>query len=185
MVLIAAIPILRPATPAPDAPYIRASWSVVGDPGAILLLRLHPPGGGTFTIDLRAVAQGTSRLDCRWPGVSPVGSIEIFGFTVSGAAAAVRSEAGQQAERTFVLWINEPVPGDWNISFVYANRSDSLRDEVRKPISVQSTLEKPGSAIERSTQSLSFGRSAQLGTFRISQYGIDQATDSRKECKWL
>ncbi len=98
MVLIAAIPIVRPAVPVPNAPYIRAEWRVAKDPNAILLLRLIPPNGQSYDLDLRQHVDGQRGFDgkCSWPGVSAGGRTEVYGFTVSGVAAAILPGEAQE-----------------------------------------------------------------------------------------
>lgn len=190
MVLIAAIPIERPAAPVPEGPFIRGSWTVVDDEGAILSLRLMPPNGSTFDVDLRQLdvpaAYGALTLDCRWPGVSPAGRVEIYGFSVAGAAAATSGDNASPKDRTFVLWVNEPMPGDWDVGVIYSNRSDSGRGRQGQ-IVVKSMLETSNGPIDAPLNPLPmvFGEFRSAGAFSIPDYGPDEVDDSRRDCDWL
>ena len=188
MVLIAAIPIVRPAVPVPNAPYIRAEWRVAKDPGAILLLRLIPPNGQSYDLDLRRHFDGKRDFDgnCSWPGVSAAGRTEVYGFTVSGVAAAIRPGETQETEyRSFVLWISEPKPGPWRLAVFYVSRSDSLLETAPDAIDVTSMIEFPGEAAVPKEHRIKLGEAAESDAFAIAQYEPDDAEDRRGACPWL
>ncbi|RWB35803.1 MAG: hypothetical protein EOQ41_03050 [Mesorhizobium sp.] len=183
MVLIAAVPIERPVASVPNAPFIRGSWTARNDEGAVLYLRMEPPGAGrSFVVDLRDLdLAATIDLNCSWPGVSAAGRVQIYGFSAAGRAAATVNT--QAKDRSFILWIGEPVPGKWTVGVVYANRSDSGRRRP-KAIDVTQTIETREIPRAQTEGKLEFGE-PQSGTFEIPSYGISDAADARKSCKWL
>ncbi|RWB26416.1 hypothetical protein [Mesorhizobium sp.] len=181
MVLIAAVPIQRAATPVPKGPYVRGEWTIVGDPGALLAIRLTPPGGKPFNIDLRKVdisdSAGALKLGCEWPGVSAAGHVEVFGFSAAGSAAVIGSDGTPSTDRTYVLWITEPIHGDgWRVGVFYANRSDSARNGTPQ-VNLISTLETSEGQIVPKTDPtpLSFGEYKEFGSFSIPEYGADSS----------
>lgn len=183
MVLIAAIPIERPAASVPDGPFVRASWIVGGDPSAVLYLRILPPGAARpFLVDTGSLPDdAVLDLKCHWSGVTPAGSAQLYGFTLGGTAAATGERDDGSRDRAFVFWISEPVPGDWQIGVVYANRADSGLTKP-EPISVVPTIEKRGAGPQvMPAVELALGE-VHMDQFTIDNYSFDTTGTPGSPC---
>jgi hypothetical protein len=121
--------VILASTP-PDVPsrahaigsFIRYEWTVHGDPKALLRLKLYFPdsGGRPYWTDLDDLSGVAVKCD-----VPRTTSILIAGFSPdSGESGAT------PGDRTYVVRLNGPAPGNWRVGVEYYGRAGGI---VSKP----------------------------------------------------
>lgn len=187
LVLIAALPIRQTVNPSPSGPFIRISWTVSGDPAALLAIVIVPPNGAQIPIGYQALQDG-SHTRCDTAYTMPSGGITLYGVTLAGATAALvdRSSsrsAANPTDRTYLLWIREPLPGTWRMTVSYFNRDDSMLRPVSERLNVVSTVFSSNS--DQSTvyrSSLGFGERFPATTITIPPYDMDNRDSQFPSC---
>ncbi|WP_376702509.1 hypothetical protein RQ479_21185 [Mesorhizobium sp. ISC25] len=100
--------------------FIRYEWTI-SDPAALLRLSIRSPsssGGDPRFIDLKNFDGETVSAD----GLAGVSSYLLMGF----AAGAEDTESRQSGKRTYVLRLNQPEKGVWQVGVLYYDRADSI-----------------------------------------------------------
>ena len=116
-VILASTPVSVPGRAQAAGTFIRYEWTVVGDPGALLRISVKSPiSGAASFIDL-ANFSGQTVHKCELPGVS---SYMLLGFARDAKGIA------QTNNRTYVLRLNQPTPGGWQVGVLYYDRSGDI-----------------------------------------------------------
>jgi hypothetical protein len=115
-VILASTPVSVPGKAQAAGTFIRYEWTVIGDPGALLRISIKPPSNDTAFIDLANFSGETVRK-CELPGVS---SYLLMGFARDAAGA------GPSQDRTYVLRLNQPTPGEWEVGVLYYDRAADI-----------------------------------------------------------
>lgn len=120
--------IIRSSPPivASAPPFINATF-IVKDPQVLLNVYLKPPGEAGFEIPLEDFNLAIGRLKPpterkRNIPLTPPEDIYLLGFSRHGHDAMLL--ANQTGERRFVVVIERPRPGRWQVEARYQNRAD-------------------------------------------------------------
>jgi hypothetical protein len=128
-VILASTPVSIPGRAQAAGTFIRYEWTVIGDPGALLRISIKAPLSEAKFIDLDNFSGETVRK-CELPGVS---SYLLMGFARDAAGG------GQTPDRTYVLRLNQPTPGGWQVGALYYDRASDILNPPEK-IQVRTTI---------------------------------------------
>src|SRR5258706_2262607 len=113
--------------PSAAGTFIRYEWTVVGDPDALLRISIKSPlSTAPKFIDLSDFS-GQAVHKCELPGVS---SYLLMGF------ARDANQRPESLDRTYVLRLNQPTPGPWQVGVLYYDRATDI---LSSPNGVQVT----------------------------------------------
>jgi hypothetical protein len=118
-VILASTPVSVPGRAQAAGTFIRYEWTVVGDPGALLRIAIKSPviAEPTF-IDLQNFSgQAVHKCERELPGLS---SYLLMGFARDAIGG------GTIQNHTYVLRLNQPTPGDWQVSVLYYDRASDI-----------------------------------------------------------
>ncbi|MCK1266747.1 hypothetical protein IVB44_21455 [Bradyrhizobium sp. 49] len=136
-VILASTPIAAPGRAQASGAFIRYEWTIVGDPGALLRISVKSPSG--FTLIPIDEFSGQAVRKC---GVAGAASYLLMGF----ARDAVAGPDLQGNDRTYVLRVNRPVQGDWQVGVWYYDRNSEIISSAPREIRITTAISHDSSA---------------------------------------
>src|SRR5262249_52411017 len=108
------------ATPAEAAgTFIRYEWKVLGDPAALLRIVVKSPSDQKSNIINLKNFSGPAVQKSGFPGVS---SYVLIGFD----SDVDETRGASLHDRTYILRLNRPALGDWQVGIFYYDRTDDI-----------------------------------------------------------
>lgn len=130
-VILASSPISVPGKAQAAGGFIRYEWTV-SDLDALMRLVLSRDGGDSQYIDLDQLEGDAVRT----AGLGGVASYALIGF-----ADAVAENSKTSSERTYILQLNRPTAGSWQVGILYFDRNGSENDSPTAEVTTHVTTD--------------------------------------------